>query len=477
MYSGEKRIDTNDYLNIDICSKTKIVENIKSLENNVKFLSLIVETGNYLLTRKDDIQSFSLMDNIRNFFRNSGFYLKAFYNVVINLEDLFEIYTNSFNIRQRNVLYLLPLQGIYFKMTNDIKFDDFEIKKFTHKELAKLIRMDINKVFYPGCFFDLDDVTKYWFICVKDKERLRIDLSGKLLPEYTDYPEKIESILKKIILFDWQAILYPNSLKNLDEINGIVQFDFWAGFEIQFVIKIYESLLFFPQVAPDLSKLILEPVLDANTGEEISYRPVDWMLFNEEDEKRFINFIQYINKVFKEISKVKFDDEFIEKSLSYFVKAFFSKGIDQLLWHIVSIESLIGERGDKTTNKIANRLANTITKKNEKKRKIKQLFRELYNFRSILIHGSKFDRNVYFHHLKIGRIISHRIIMWFINYIYYLKDKLEKDGIKMKKIRRKDILYIIDLNENDRKNIKFYLDNLPNKFPYLFSNTSFFKFI
>ena len=74
---------------------------------------------------------------------------------------------------------------------------------------------------------------------------------------------------------------------------------------------------------------------------------------------------------------------------SWFIKAFFSQGMEQLLWHISTIEALLGEKAEGLTNRLARRSALIIAKEREDREIIRKKFKELYDFDKSIFNAIK----------------------------------------------------------------------------------------
>jgi hypothetical protein len=137
-----------------------------------------------------------------------------------------------------------------------------------------------------------------------------------------------------------------------------------------------------------------------------------------------------------------------------------------MLWHITSLEALLGEKGIDLTKKLSQRIA-SILGSNEKQREIIiKRFKKLYNFRSELVHGKSFSKQIYIGHLADARDLSRQTIIWFINYLSMIKEELPKITGQEKMPKREEILKIMDMDRSIRINLDL-LKSLPNDFPYV----------
>jgi hypothetical protein len=114
---------------------------------------------------------------------------------------------------------------------------------------------------------------------------------------------------------------------------------------------------------------------------------------------------------------------FFETALNMLVKAFFTDELEQLLWHITAIDALLGEKGD-VTEKLARRVASILGKTEDQQTKLKDSFKELYNFRSALVHGKRFDDEdpVDVGHLRKARDFARQTFIWFLDILITIQN-------------------------------------------------------
>ena len=64
------------------------------------------------------------------------------------------------------------------------------------------------------------------------------------------------------------------------------------------------------------------------------------------DKQETESLIEFVKRTHENLQKLDFEKSgwhFFETALDMFVKAFFAEGLEQLLWHITTIEALLGE--------------------------------------------------------------------------------------------------------------------------------------
>ncbi len=113
------------------------------------------------------------------------------------------------------------------------------------------------------------------------------------------------------------------------------------------------------------------------------------------DEKATIELERCVREDFGVINKLLQEEtwNFFKIALDYLLKAFltdpYQSSAEQLLWHAVAIEALLGKTNDKElTDSLAKRLGRLLGHNTCEKERIKHNFKELYKIRSDLVHGN-----------------------------------------------------------------------------------------
>jgi hypothetical protein len=142
-------------------------------------------------------------------------------------------------------------------------------------------------------------------------------------------------------------------------------------------------------------------------------------------------------------------------------KAYFAGGLDQLLWYITSIEALLGERGEELSEKLARRIAAIMGKTKNEKKDIKKRFKALYDFRSALVHGNKFRKEVYWGHLREAREFARICLVWFLNFLAEIQNGISDNQLDTELPKRKIILNLLDMDEKERFQLRSRFIVLP----------------
>jgi hypothetical protein len=239
----------------------------------------------------------------------------------------------------------------------------------------------------------------------------------------------------------------------------------WFGFNVPFVLSVDDSLLSSPVRAADPLGLDFETVVDNETGEEVGERPAVHVSLTEDETKTFERFVRPIAEIMSTLRVTENRWEFLDIAWGYFIKAFFSpSNLEQLLWHIVALEALLGERRQGVSSRIPRRIASILGRNEEDKKAIKKAVDELYNFRSDLVHGSKVSEEIYVGHLREARNIARRTLHWFIRYLDHIQTQMP--SAKEEKVpTREDILTLLDLDHSGRLRVGKLVESLPSGFP------------
>jgi hypothetical protein len=128
----------------------------------------------------------------------------------------FAEYVRVFKDQKKKVSYLALLEYVDFSQ-DDIDFGHFQIKRFSRDELDAVLGNSINEIFYPRAAVKLGEIEDYWFIYfeqagsapeIGSSHFLDFELStdgSRVNMRYSPLSEPVESIIKPLVLFDWQS--------------------------------------------------------------------------------------------------------------------------------------------------------------------------------------------------------------------------------------------------------------------------------
>ncbi len=448
---------------------------VKQLEDGHEFRALLEATRSEF--RSDDWHSAKgaswWRDPIRNFFCRTGYYTDTFAGSDAPCA-LFERYEAAFQRRSVHTKYMAPLEFVNFQKS-ELKFSGFEIRKFDRKELDEIAGNDVNRVFYPYAVLDkdtLDALQEYWFIVVKTEEEVRRlgwmtiakEAVGWVSPEYTRFPTAIERALERLVLFDWVGELQEGR----EPPNG----HWWFGFKIPFVLRVDDNDLKAPESAPDCSKLESYGIkhVDLDTDEEYKGHVVVFDL----NESRVVAFEQCIKRADECLGHLRLETDdthwpYLKVAIDNLIKAFFTDGLEQLLWHITALDALLGEKRS-TREPIARRCAAILGTTEGKKEEMQEQFKELYKLRCDLVHGNQFKKDIHRQQLFEARMMAMRVTIRFVHYLGETAARIKEGARKSKVPTRKDFLILLDhpagpKSDAVRDRLSAFLSNLPTEFP------------
>lgn len=415
------------------------------LEVSEEFRKLLLETCDHFHEESHSKNEQIWKQLIGNFFRRSAFYLDLFEGREVLPDRILKIYLKAFSQTETTVRYLAPLEFVDFSGL-DMEFNGFQIRTFKKHELDSLLGSRINEVFYPWAATDLDLLHYYWFLCSSEKvhNRTAKRLSNLLdfnlhefnlvRVEHVRFPNAVESALKPLVMFKWHTELRTDTNKKDGLYSG------WDGFGLPFVISIDDDLLRSPSRMPNLDVLATEPIIDPDTDEEVGESPAQFIYLDQRETESFIVFVRHVESLIDPLPRGKW--KFIDIALNFMRKAFFSDGLDQLLWHIAAVDALLGDSERGATKRIAKRLGLVLAEHSAGRKQIEEQFEELYKFRSTLVHGGDFSKNIYVGHLRWARDFARRALLWFLNCVNHVRANMPDVSNDLK---REDILYQIDL--------------------------------
>jgi hypothetical protein len=123
--------------------------------------------------------------------------------------------------------------------------------------------------------------------------------------------------------------------------------------------------------------------------------------------------------------------------------------------------------GDEITKRLARRLSKILGETNNDRKNLMRRFKQLYSFRSDLVHGNKFNKEVYWGHLREAREFARSSVNWFLNLLADIKVKFPYELSEGQYPDRDVILSLIDMNEAQRSQTRTLINNLPAGFPYV----------
>jgi len=365
-------------------------------------------------------------------------------------------------------IYLAPIEFVSFER-DVMNFERFEIRRFTETELDDILKQRVCGLFYPWATVDTSELASYWFLVCEDESETSVGwsvdlLSAKVEVGYSPFSGALKQGFRRLILYRWK-----------DQFTGNVQLlttkrkslHPWAGpfqFSIPFVLASSDSWIVAPGRAPDLSSLATEPWFD-HEGNEGGTQPVVACWLSSEEAAEFCSFISEIDRTIEKANIGCPEWRFADTALNFLEKAFVSRDAERLLWHITTIEAILGEKVDSGLTKILKtRTGRVLGGTTEERKQIGKNFEELYGLRSDFVHGNATlsDRDIYLSHLGQAREMARRITVWMLHYLATIRDALKDDNHLPS---RENLLSVLDMDEPSRQEISALLAIVPKDFP------------
>jgi hypothetical protein len=423
-----------------------------------------------------DLAEWSVRAAVGTFFRRSECYVNLFEDKPLDIGYLFESYKNAFRNSQVQTRYLAPLAFVDFGVRS-LSLSGFHIRKFSATELSEVLNNRLNNVFYPLAAADVNGLEEYWFLDVTDsreslvpmpivEDSIEMDHSPSIRMEFLQFAAPVEMGIRLLTLWDWDAWSmygfesqkYRKKPKHKWEPGKG-----WTRIDVPFVLSISTDLLSPTGRMPEIQPFPYYPQFDQETGDELGDAPMYDLQPSEDEALRFAESLGGVGITFTRLRAHQNEWPFLEIALSFFVKAFFSEGLQQLLWHITVLEALFGEDKPGLTNMLGRRIAAVLGNDDEERNNIKKAFEELYKFRSNLVHGNAnvLKQQVYVGHLREARHFPRRSLLWFLHCLDHILTEVAKSGSIRVHPSRESVLSVLDLSDGAKRIIEL----LPAGFP------------
>ena len=449
---------------------------VEAAESQPEFYSLVEKTRDeFSADSFERIVSGIWTRPVQSFFRQSGYYRQVFEGETIDDSTLTVSYHEALRRRTHQVTYLAPLEFIEFGQ-DVLDFGNFKICRFSEAGLERLLKQEVRKVFYPTTVVDSHQLSEYWFVVASETlptgpfSDMEISAGPEITLQYSSFPRALEKIFRRLVLYR-----FPNSLSGPPRlVGGMKGIDPWVGFfrfGVPFFFRISDAMTESPGIAPDVSILAMKPdsVGGPNEPPIEVWRPVVEYSMDSPEIEEFLCFVKNVNSLLDEIEPSFLQWRFIDVAMSFLVKAFFadlSSGPEQLLWHIVAIEAVLGEdKGRGVTERLKKRVSALLARSDDGTQKIPNEFLELYRLRSQIVHGStKLETSkVLFGHLGQAREIARRVVHWMLCYLAHVHKTCSGRTVGMPE--REEILLTLDVDNPGRARLTTLLATLPSGFP------------
>jgi hypothetical protein len=265
-----------------------------------------------------------------------------------------------------------------------------------------------------------------------------------------------DKAIQFLTLFDWESKFFarPNDIKSDSG---------WLSFSQPISFTFTDDIFAGPSRAPNIAGLEFFPQVSSYGEEEEA--PPFYIHLNKEELERFKTIIGNALELLENLDLKACNWKFIDRAMGYLAKAFFTEGLEQLLWHITVLETLFGEKHE-ILESLRSRTSSILAKTKARKESIKKMIRELYDFRSDLVHGNPITKTVYKGHLRQARQLARDSTLWFLTYLSSIKrELLEKEVPQSNYPLRKELLTLLDLKKESLGRLDFLIGKLPKHFP------------
>ena len=439
---------------------------VEDIEESQLFSSLLESVQHEVSSKGYHKGHISFWSNaLRNVLRRSGYYSRIARSRKPNSKVELQRIIASFDRHHETVTYMAPMEYVWLEQAS-LRFRIFTIQKFSKAQLDHIFDVELNKLYFPSAVIDTMTLSNYWFVVVKEKSPIRllgkieIDLRsiGKIDISYSPFPI-FEKAFQRLALFDWQQD-YVRHKKPGER----PEWQGWLGFKIPFVIKFSDNLLKAPQQAPIMSTLETEPYFDPITNEELGEQPARHINLDGEETQALAQSIKETDRLIRTLESAQEVWPFLVRALRFQVKGFFTKGLEQLFWHITVIEALFGEDISGMADRLARRTAAVTGQSETERGQIKKRFKKLYDFRSRLVHGDEFTDQIWAGHLREARGMARRSLLWFLNLANKVLAANRRESLSAIPTRN-ELLALIDLRPDAITRLAKIIRSEPPTFP------------
>jgi hypothetical protein len=359
-----------------------------------------------------------------------------------------------------------------FRILNEVEFaspiidlGNYKIKRFGPNELERLTNRDVNDVFYPLARLHVKPGDWYWLLLQEFSIPSGLNLEGTSLASEAEFPDFDEwqwsaikqhapdHVIRLLAIHDWTPDLTDDERDQIGGLSDEQIKDFWWGPSISEPFVCDNDLFCSPRSFPYTNP----PVpIDNPTPSPIG----------RDQEEKLKALVKKGDRVLRTVEILRPHWDFIDIAMNHLANAFLSeRDIEQLLWNITVLDSLLSEKTE-VTQSMKRRIVAILGTTDRERRQIKAEFEELYNFRSDLVHGNRFKKKVGYRHLAKARDFARRVLVWFIDYLLWIDDDFRKREIPYEQYpRRNELLYPLDFEGPSINRLNNFIGRLPTGFP------------
>lgn len=401
------------------------------------------------------------------FFRSSGTFQSLHAGKLPNADHVAAVLRVQLLMDRFQAMFIAPIELV--ELSKDIlEFGAYKIQRFSTKELDELLANDIRRAYYPSAVIDTDLLAEYHFLVATGTVEVRplFDLASvfdvRVKHVYSNLPESIERAMYPLVLHNWvnRFARTPGGarpVKREDDDRTILP-------QIPFAISHADYFLSPPKAAPDTAPLAREPWFNRE-GEEDGDRPSYAYYLDQADTEALEAQLQRYSQRLQLIEEHQAVWGSVYTALGFLTKAFRTSGLEQLLWHVTTIEAALGQKVDGVTSLLNRRLRAIFAETDEDRSRIKKHFNAIYDFRSGLVHGNSTlrDKKIMEGHLSEARDFARGTVVWLIAALSHLACLHAGSGERI--ATRDELLAVLDMEPETRAVVAGTLALLPVQFP------------
>lgn len=449
---------------------TRLRAAVERLEKTEEFASLGRATAGAFKRCDWGFENGTSATYAATFFRMSGVYSDLARGLAPT--HVQQRYFEAFESTSYTITHLAPIEFVEF--SDDVmKFGQCEIRRFSRKELDRLLQKTVREAFYGWAVIDSSVLEDYWLLSVQDSAEAK-DLDRNIWDEvfdsrvqisYSEHPPAVQFAMRQVALFDWQDA--PKSAPDDPRPTKRSEWDGPFLPRIPFVISVSDSLIHPPRPGPNLATLRMEPDFDPYTGEVLGERRMQGILLDEGEAEQFACFLRGTSDLLESIQPYRKAWRFIDTAMDFLLKACVTQGVEQLLWHMTAIDAVVGQNKPSRTERLRRRVSNILGGSENERKDFSERFEELYKYRCALVHGNAdlADRKIYLGHLAEARDFARCVVVWMLHYLGHLARSILPGTAGVPS--RDDLLNLIDLESDRHRYSAAMLNSLPPTFPHV----------
>lgn len=350
--------------------------------------------------------------------------------------------------------YYVPLTHAYFE-PREVVFPGFKIVKFTADELENLLNEPGSTTYYPESAVDCEYLSKWPLLVAEgpweDPILARWDTPEVgLAPTDHKYPRPLEQTLKKLLLCEWHGEIYDRGHPDLEKLTHPTP-------QLACVFTRPKSPFEPVPPSPSLSSMPIDCVTIEGMPTEVPWISVT---LDQGHVDRVESDLRRAERTLAKALALPKLEKSLRFSLDLALRAQTSSGPERFLFHLITIESLVGGSGQQVQETIARRLGEIHFSNERSKKSIRDEIKELYTYRSNIVHGNlEFRDKPLDHSHSIGaERYAISTIWWWVSVLELLTEGVNDNTLR--NVSREDVLAVLDLSPSQRALGSFFARDL-----------------